>query len=37
MPNMNYVRAFRVVTQVFPAPGITLWFINKTILLPSEY
>jgi hypothetical protein len=21
----------------FPAPGITLWFINKTILLPSEY
>lgn len=31
-----------VVTQSipytdFPAPGITLWFANKTIFLPSEY
>jgi len=33
--NVVYTRAIRLTD--FPAEGITLWFADRTILLPSEY
>ena len=35
--NGNTVHSKRIPFTDFPAEGITLWFCNNTILLPSEY
>lgn len=35
--NGKGVYAKRISFTDFPAPGITLWFTDNTILLPSEY
>ncbi len=35
--NENAVYTKQIEFTDFPADGITLWFVNNTILLPSEY
>ena len=35
--NGNRVYAKRIAFTDFPVEGVTLWFCNNTILLPSEY
>lgn len=35
--NGNIVATVDIPYTDFPAPGITLWFSNNTIMLPSEY
>ncbi|MCK1281783.1 hypothetical protein IVB46_41870 [Bradyrhizobium sp. 61] len=35
--NGTQVYAKKIAFTDFPAPGITLWFTDKVILLPSEY
>lgn len=35
--NDRVIHTFELYYTDFPEPGITLWFVNNTILLPSEY
>ena len=35
--NDNTVFTKEIALTDFPEPGVTLWFTNNTILLPSEY
>ena len=35
--NGNALHAEDITFTDFPEPGVTLWFIDGTILLPSEY
>ena len=35
--NSNVVYTKDILLTDFPGAGITLWFTNSTILLPSEY
>jgi hypothetical protein len=35
--NDNQVLAKNITFTDFPAPGITLWCVDRVILLPSEY
>lgn len=35
--NKNLIKSFDIAFTDFPLPGITLWLIEGTLLLPSEY
>ncbi len=35
--NDNLVKQFKIEYTDFPLPEITLWFTDRTLLLPSEY